>query len=317
LLRALEYPIDLFSIFVQAPTPKPILHFQWAPIPFLDAWVWRYLKRSGYSLIYTAHNIIPHNAHRPPAGLAELYSIPDTIIVHTPELAQEFQSRFPHISTNIHIIPHGVLFEDIPEISRMEARDRLAISLETPVALFWGLITPYKGVESLIHAFSRARDKVKNAQLIIAGKPSVPVEPYQALIQQLNLSDAVKTRFEFIPTEEIATYFGAADVVVLPYLEASQSGVLLAAYRFGKAVIVTETGGLAKTVSEGQNGLVIPPGDENELAKALINILSDLQIGEKMGGVSRQLGLTHYNWQNIAHQTMAVYQEVLQKKQTL
>ncbi len=311
LLRAAEYPINLLSVFARLQKPKPILHFQWSAVPSLDVWVWQYLKRIGYPLIYTAHNIIPHSAQHPPAGLEKLYAIPDRIIVHTPELAQELRSHFPDTAPRIRIIPLGLHFEDVPEISSIDARNTLKIAPETPIALFSGLIEPYKGVEYLIRAFSQVRRKNKQAQLFIAGKPNISVKPYQALIKHLKLTEAIHTHFEFIPTAQISNYFCAADVVVLPYLEASQSAVLLTAYRFGKAVIVTDTGGLANTVEPGKNGLVVPPGDENALAEALITILSNSHTATKMGVASRELGLARYNWQDIAHQTIAVYREIL------
>jgi glycosyltransferase involved in cell wall biosynthesis len=310
LMRALEYPLDLLHVFGPRAGSRPLLHFQWAALPALDAWVWRYLKHAGYPLVLTAHDILPHNSQRPPLGQERLYGTPDRIIVHTPALAREFRERFPGASARIRIIPHGTLFEDVPEIPRGVARNALELPMDAPVALFWGLVEPYKGIECLIKAFSQVARELPAARLLLVGKPNVPVQLYLDLIERVQLVDAIHTRFEFVPTEQASLYFGAADLVVLPYLEASQSGVLLAAYRFGRAVVVTATGGLPDTVQDGANGLVVSPGDEPALARAMIEILSNPARMEEMGERSYRMGVERYNWQTIARQTLAVYREV-------
>jgi glycosyltransferase involved in cell wall biosynthesis len=310
MLRALEYPFDWLSFLASFDRPGVVLHFQWAPVPALDRWVWRRLKQVGHALVYTAHNVIPHSAHQPPWGVEQLYATPRRIIVHTHSLAEELRTAFPGTASRIRVVPCGTLFNDVPELSREAARNALGLPSMARVALFWGLIEPYKGVECLIRAFSKVTRRIENAHLLIAGKPNTPVEPYQILVEQLNLSHKVHTRFEFVPTELAPAYFGAADVVVLPYLEASQSGVLLTAYRFGRAVIVTDTGGLPDTIELNKNGLVVPPGDENALADAMVEILAELEKAEAMGQYSRQLGWERYNWRDIARATIAVYREI-------
>jgi glycosyltransferase involved in cell wall biosynthesis len=310
LLRVIEHPIDLMQIFMRGIDPKPILHFQWFTVAALDTWVWRILKKAGYPLVHTAHNILPHGTHEAPPGLVSLYSIPQRIIVHTPKLAEELCTLFPGTASRVRVIPHGTLFDDVPTQSRSLARQALGIAQDSPVVLFWGLLTPHKGVEGLIRAFSKVVDKVDNALLLLVGKPNTPIAPYRTLIAQLNLETAIRTHFGFVPTGEISKYFGAADVVVLPYLKASQSGVLLAAYRFGRAVIVTDTGGLPDTVESGVNGLIVPPGDESALVEALIELLSKQARTRDMGGHSRRIGLERYNWRDIARQTITVYQEL-------
>lgn len=311
LLRAMEYPIDLFSLFSKTPRPKPLLHFQWAIAPALDAHLWQILKRAGYSIVYTAHDIIPHGAQQAPLGLQSLYALADRIIVHSPILAADLQKLAPNVAEKIRIVPLGVGLGNVPEVPQPEARQTLGLSQETAIALFFGLIEPYKGVAILIQAFARVVAELPQARLIIAGKANMPTQPYQSLISQLGLEKVIDTRFEFIPTQQLPAYYGAADVVVLPYLEASQSAALLTAYRYGKAVIVTQVGSLADTVTNGQNGLVIPPNDEDALATALIDILANRSRATEMGHHSQNLGLERHHWADIAHQTIAVYHELL------
>ena len=310
LMRTLSYPLDLLRTFLPPERPRPILHFQWAAIPAFDLWIWRCLKRAGYPVVLTAHNILPHDSQRPPLGQERLYSIPHRIVVHTDSLAQELERRFPSTSGRVRIIPHGTLFDDLPEWPQDAARRSLNLSPDAPVALFFGLIKPYKGVDALIRAFSQAVRQLPEARLLIAGKPSTSAEYYHALVEELDLDGSVRTDLRFIPAEQANLYFGAADVVILPYLEASQSGVLLAAYRFGRPVIVTDTGSLPGTVEHGVNGLVVAPGNEDVLADAMIELLSDPARAEEMGNRSRQMGRELYNWQEIARKTIAMYEEL-------
>jgi len=310
MMRALGYPLDLLRTFLPPERPRPILHFQWAAVPALDMWIWKCLELAGYPLVFTAHNILPHNSQQPPLGQERLYNIPHRIVVHTDSLAQELVKRFPDTSERVRIIPLGTLFDDLPECPQDAARRSLCLPPDAPIALFFGQIAPYKGVSLLIRAFSQIRRALPEARLLIAGKPSTPAESYHALIEELDLAESVRTDFAFVPAERVNLYFGAADVIVLPYLEASQSGVLLAAYRFGRPVIVTDTGGLRDTVEHGVNGLVIPPGDEDALAAAIIELLSNQARAKAMGNRSRQMGVELYNWNAIARQTMAVYKEL-------
>ena len=307
LTRGLEYPFDLLRLFIPPEKPRPVLHFQWATAPAIDSWVFMLLKHAGYSVVFTAHNVIPHDAKQPPRGLCRVYSAAQRIIVHSPAIAQELQSYYPEAVPKLRIIPHGTLLDDVPEVPRNFARTYLGLPPDARVVLFFGVVAPYKGVNCLLQAFSHVARELPSARLLLAGKPNTATEPYRNLVDELELTEVVSTRFEFVPTEEAAFYFGAADVVVLPYLEASQSGALLTAYRFGRPVIVTATGGLPETVEHGENGLVVPPGDEGSLSEAMIELLSDPTRARRMGDRSKQLGLERHNWQAIARKTMAVY----------
>ena len=310
LLRGLEYPFDLLRLFIPQEKPRPVLHFQWATAPAIDSWIWMILRHAGYRVVYTAHNVIPHDAKQPPRGLCRVYTAAQRIIVHSPAIARELQSFYPEGVRKLRIIPHGTLLDDVPEVPRNVARTYLGLPSDARVVLFFGVVAPYKGVNCLLQAFSHVAHELPSARLLLAGKPNTPTEPYLNLIAERELAGVVSTRFEFVPTQEASLYFGAADVVVLPYLEASQSGALLTAYRFGRPVIVTETGGLPETVEHGENGLVVPPGDEVSLAVAIIQLLSDPTSARRMGDRSKQLGLERHNWKAIARRTMAVYREL-------
>ena len=309
-MRLLEYPWDLMRTFLPRERPRPVLHFQWSAIPAFDMWVWKFLKLGGYPLVLTVHNIVPHGSQRPSLAQERLYNIPHRLILHTDSLARELVRKFPDTSDRVRIVSHGTLFDDVPEWAQHDARSALGLPLDAPIALFFGQIEPYKGVDYLIRAFSSVMHQIPEALLLIAGKTHTLVDRYRALIEEVGVTGSVRTDFAFIPTEQVPLYFGAADVVVLPYLEASQSGVLLAAYRFGRPVIVTDTGGLSDTVEHCGNGLVVDPGNESALTGAMVELLSNRMRAREMGARSQEIGLERHDWRVIARQTMAVYEEL-------
>src|SRR4029077_5238562 len=110
-----------------------------------------------------------------------------------------------------------------------------------------------------------------------------------------------------ISIDKIEYFFSAADVVVLPYIKTSQSGILLSAFAAGRPVIVTDTGGLSEIVDDGRGGFVGPPKDSKALAEASIKILKSPDLLEQMGREAKMLAETAYSWHKVALKTMDVY----------
>jgi glycosyltransferase involved in cell wall biosynthesis len=138
--------------------------------------------------------------------------------------------------------------------------------------LFFGLVRAYKGLDVLLRAVARARQHLP-LTLVVAGEFYQDRAPYDALVGELGLQDAVRIVDRYIPNEEVEPYFRAADVVVLPYTSATQSGIAQIALSFERPVIVTRVGGLPEAVRDGETGLVVPPGDPAALAAALLELL--------------------------------------------
>ncbi len=146
--------------------------------------------------------------------------------------------------------------------SRADARRQLG--LKGNVALFFGHVRPFKGLDIALRAWRELRSEVT---LVVAGEAWwKSEEEYRALAKDLN---NVRFDFRFIPDAEIATYFAAADVVLAPYRIEAQSGVALTAFHFARPVIATNVGGLPEIIEEGRNGMLVPPEDPAALAKAI------------------------------------------------
>jgi D-inositol-3-phosphate glycosyltransferase len=146
--------------------------------------------------------------------------------------------------------------------SRADARKTLGVSGN--VALFFGHVRPFKGLDIALHAW---RELQTDVTLLVAGEAWWKgEEEYRALARGL---DNVRLEFRFIPDAEIATYFAAADVVLAPYRIEAQSGVALTAFHFARPVIATNVGGLPEIIEEGINGMLVPPEDPSALARAV------------------------------------------------
>jgi glycosyltransferase involved in cell wall biosynthesis len=185
------------------------------------------------------------------------------------ELIDEFGQREGQIT----VIPFGIN-NAVPNtmLTPADAKQQLGIRKGERTILFFGNITPYKGLEYLIAAFREVSAQSDNYRLIIAGRPK-NCERYWAPIQEAIREDVVMRRVlvkaEFIPDDETEIYFKAADVLVLPYTHIYQSGVLFLGYSFGLPVLASDVGSLKDEIVEGETGFLCKPCDPNDLAKAI------------------------------------------------
>lgn len=218
-------------------------------------------------VIYICDNIIPHEKRIGDILLTKYaFMTVDGGIVQSDAVEKDFRALFPnkkYINT-----PHPVytIFGDI--YPKDEAKKFLKISDEK-VILFFGYIRPYKGLDVLIKAMPEILKKVK-VKLIAVGEAYEDETKYRSQIEKLGLSNDILLNTDYIPNNEVGKYFSAADVVVLPYKSATQSGIVQIAYNFNKPVIATDVGGLAEVVLDGKTGFVVEPNDSNKIAEAVI-----------------------------------------------
>lgn len=160
-------------------------------------------------------------------------------------------------------------------IPRNEARAKLGLPSDAPVVLFFGFVRRYKGLRYLLEAMRAARERLPGIRLLVVGEFWEDERPYRELIHLLGLKDAVQLYNQYIPNDQVAVYFSAADVVALPYLEATQSGVAQLAIGFERPIIATNVGGMAEVVHDNETGFVVPPGNSQALAEAIIKFFTE------------------------------------------
>ena len=134
--------------------------------------------------------------------------------------------------------------------------------------LFFGLVRAYKGLDLLLDAMAIVKDKLPQIRLLVAGEFYEDEKKYREQIKNNGLSDRVIIRNEFIADSELSNYFGAADLIVQPYKNATQSGVTQVAFHFEKPMLVTNVGGLGEIVLHGKMGYAVKP-DKNAIAEAV------------------------------------------------
>ena len=176
--------------------------------------------------------------------------------------------------------PTEVLFHPLydgygqPRTQRASKR-LLGVAEEVPMILFFGLVRPYKGLGQLLETARELLGRGVRFHLRVAGEFYQGYRQAAQQVREWGLADHVTLEDRFVPDGEVATYFSAADVVVLPYLSATQSGVVPIAYHFERPVVVTNVGGLPEAVTEGETGFVAPAGDSGALADILAGNLPD------------------------------------------
>ncbi len=310
--RTLAWYNPLSWIWAGLTARGEVVHAQWwsyalAPV---YAVVLGVARLRGKRIVMTAHNIEPHEGGfgRRLANRA-VFRFADRYIVHSEANKTTLQRMLRCDAALIHVLPHGVLETPRTGMSRRAARELLRIPPTAHVALCFGNIRPYKGVDVLLRAFAEVAKHDPDALLFIAGQPWGDWAPYDHLIRELGLTDRVRTRLEYIPTADIEPLFVAADVVVLPYTHFdAQSGVGTRALPFGRPLIVTNTGGLPDLVLDEE--AVVPAGDPQALARAITRVLGDDALRDRMAVDSLALAAS-LGWDAIAERTAAIYADVL------
>jgi len=168
--------------------------------------------------------------------------------------------------------PYDIFSRD--PIDQTKARAQLGYANDEPVILFFGFVRRYKGLRYLIEAMPEIRKHLP-AKLLIVGEFWEDERPYHELINQLGLRDAVQVHSQYVPNDEMSMYFSASDVVVMPYLEATQSGVAQLAIGFERPMIATSVGGMPEAVHDGETGLIVPPADSAALAQAIVRYFKE------------------------------------------
>jgi glycosyltransferase involved in cell wall biosynthesis len=165
---------------------------------------------------------------------------------------------------------------------RAAARGRLELPIEGPLVLFFGFVRPYKGLIDLIDALPQARLALPGLRCLVAGEFWEPAGGYQSRAEELGVADALRIDEGYVPNEAVADYFAAADVVVLPYREATQSAVAPMALAAGRPVIASRVGGLPDLIRDGYTGLLVPPRDPRALAGAIARFFGEAGLAARM-----------------------------------
>ena len=210
-------------------------------------------------------------------------------------------------SKPISISPHPLYDNFGMFVDRKEALDKIGLSSESQYILFFGLIRDYKGLDLLLDAFADKRLKALNIKLIVAGEFYSDSEKYYNQIKALDIEDRIHVFPTFIPDTEVNLYFGACDIVVQPYKNATQSGVTQIAYHFEKPMIVTNVGGLGEIVPNGKVGYVVDV-DSTAIANALVDFYTNKTPDSFREGILEEK--KKYSWDKMAKTVFKLYESI-------
>jgi glycosyltransferase involved in cell wall biosynthesis len=295
--KLLEHVPDMLRYRRMAERQADVVHLQWLDMPWLDVAL---LPRR--PLVLTAHDLLPREPRPGQAGAQRrLFDRVDAIVVHS-EYGRRLITGLGVAPDKVEVIHHGAFNHLTTQSDQAPLPGDLA-TVDEPVVLFFGLLRPYKGVQTLLEAWRG----IDGAQLWIVGRPRMPLAPLRALAPP-----GVRFIDRFVSDAELAAYFRRADVVVLPYSRTERfdmSGVLATALAFGRACVLSDVGGFSEVAATGAARLVAP-GDVAALREALRGLLTDPAERERRAAAALAAARGPYSWEAAARSTLALYERI-------
>jgi glycosyltransferase involved in cell wall biosynthesis len=310
LAKLAEHAPDML-LYRRVARAADVVHFQWLSVQHVDRYLLPRRRRSAAlapgpgaapvqarpALVLTAHDVLPREP-RPGQRSAQrrLYERFDAIVVHSEHGRARLTGELAIDPARVHVIPHGVfahLAVGPPQPPPFQT--------EKPVVLCFGLMRPYKGIDVLLEAWRGIED----AELWIAGMPRMDISSLRAAAPP-----SVRFVPRFVTDSELPAYFQRADLVVLPYREIDQSGVLFTALAFGKPLLLSDVGGFPEIAATGA-ARIVPAGDPAALREALRELLGDPAVLAELSSRAKEAAEGEYGWDTIARRTLELYESLL------
>jgi len=232
-------------------------------------------RRTKKPVVIIAENVISHEGRWIDLVLTKIaLQTADRFLVLSGVVEEGIKKLFPAIKIFRSSLPIYDCYQSSEQVSREQAQLRLGLERKK-VLLFFGYVRQYKGLMNLIHALPLIREQIADAHLLVVGEFYDDPQTYLDTIKRLDLDKCVTIVNEYVANEAVHLYFTASNLAVLPYNEATQSGILSIAYGFATPVVVTDVGGLAELVEDGKTGFIVPPHDIQQLAQAVIRFFNE------------------------------------------
>ena len=268
--------------------PDVLLLRYWIPFmaPCLGTIARIVRKNHVTKIIAVADNIIPHEKHLFDKTFTRYFTGScDGFITMSRAVLKDLKKFCPNAP--MVYTPHP-LYDNFGKIvPREQAIKHLDLSTDYRYLLFFGFIRDYKGLDWLLEAFSDERLRKFPVKLIIAGEFYTSPEKYLQIIKEMKLTDDIILHTDFIADQDVANYFGAADMVVQPYKSATQSGVTQIAFHYNKPMLVTDVGGLGEIIPHGKVGYVVHP-EPKDIADAIFDFYENDRNRAFTGNVIRE-----------------------------
>lgn len=253
--------------FIKGKKPDMIIMPWWtpffAPLYFTILFLTKHFTKAKTLLL--CHNVLPHEKRIVDEFLSKMvFKMADFFVVHSTEDYKNLKKMLPSANVRLAFHPTYDVFKSNTNAKLKSDR----------IILFFGFVRKYKGLIYLIEAMPKILREI-NAKLLIVGEFWDNKGAYISRIKELSIEDSVKIIDRYVSDAEVEKYFTMADIVVLPYLSATNSGIVQIAYAFEKPVVVTNVGGLPEAVKHGKTGFIIPPKDSNAISDTIIQYFKD------------------------------------------
>jgi glycosyltransferase involved in cell wall biosynthesis len=271
-------------------------------------------RLTGVPVVTTAHVVTPHER----SGLQDaiwrrVHRASRRIVAHSEFDRHRLQREAGIDPARVAVVPHGdygFFGRDPSVLDRDAARQSLGLEPGQEVALFFGYLREYKGLDLLLDAWPAVAAARPHARLVIAGDPVRLEAPRREALVAAAVSVGAVHRFGYVPFADVPRYFAAADVLVLPYRHVSQSGVLYAALALGVPVVATRVGAFPEVLADGENALLVAPEDPAAIATAVTRLLGDADLRRRLSDGGRRVAEAH-SWPNVARLTEDVFDGVV------
>jgi glycosyltransferase involved in cell wall biosynthesis len=248
-------------------------------------------------LLITCHNVFPHERFPLDRFLTRMVlKRADGYIVQSHLDEKDLLTVKP--DANYVVTPHPTYNAfKMKNMSRAEARELLAVGHDSPMLLFFGFVREYKGLKYLLDALPEVKKRIPDISLWVVGDFGDDKDVYLEQIEKNRIGDNIRLVEGYVPDQEVEKYFAAADLVVLPYVSATQSGIVQIAYGFDKPVVVTDVGGLPDVVRHKETGYVVPSGNAQEIAKAVISFYQEDRETDWESNIRKQAA--EFSWETM------------------
>ena len=314
-LRGLHYPLAHLKLLAKLRQHRPdVVHMQWSRLPTIDRWLLAAAQRLDLPVVHTIHDVESLFNQEWLAGALEgIYTrYVDHFIVHAEENRERFLRHYPLVPPErVDVIPMLPLITKREDNqTRVSARAALGIDPSMFVVMCFGIVKHYKGIDLLIDAIPMVASRNPKIQFWIVGR--IGDEASDQFIIRLSQFEQVQVRSEYVPSDELWKFHLAADVMLFPYRQISQSAALATSLSYGCAVIVTDVGGLPSLVQG--NGWIIPTEQPHAIAEAVLEAAQQPEKLAMMRELSKAIFAETLSPAVIARKHIDLYERMIARR---
>lgn len=276
-----------------------VIHLTWPP-SYLDRFIYRLKEK----LVLTVHDPFPHSSQV--HGMREYERKRAFRNINHFILLNKAQKELFACHYGLHTPSKHIYDSRLSRYDYLNIYNDCVRPVDYNQIIFFGQIFSHKGISYLLEAMERVHTQIPNAKLIVAGSGK-----YWFDINKYKDCPYINIQNRFIPDSELVTMISSSAIVVVPYIDATQSGVVMTAYAFNRPCIATDVGALPEMVKDGVNGIIIPPKDPRAIADAICQLLSNPQtIASYAQNIEEEYSKGNMSWKSIAEQHKQIYNDI-------